>query len=367
RTIRVTIEEVAERTTIDWYSSFPVALPVAIAELGLPDATDSRAPADDAVLGACREDVLLVDGQPVPVRLDGEVDGAVARSPLALSTCDGAPLDLAPGTHRIESVPGSVSGVDLDRLVLESSVTPPPQPSPPPPATVEIDGETRVGYDLTVPDASGPFWLALGQSRNEGWQATATGATLSEPTTISGFANGWYVEPDGSGPVQIELRWTPQQLVWYAAGWSLLAVLACAVLIFRGRGRAPAGDEEPGALIEPAPLDSDVPDVAPGRQALAAGGAFLVAVLVSTPAVALLTAGAVIVALRFRRGPLWVRLAPPLLYAAIAGYVMVENVRVRAPVDFAWPPQFEAAHWPGMLVVLLLGVEVGLGILRRDP
>ena len=80
--------------------------------------------------------------------------------------------------------------------------------------------------------------------------------------------------------------------------------------------------------------------------------------------VALATGMAVLLALRWPLGPSAVRLAAPVLYALIAGYVILRQGLERFPPDFAWPVQFEPAHWPGMLVVLLVAVEVGLTVHR---
>ena len=109
--------------------------------------------------------------------------------------------------------------------------------------------EGRVSYKLQVDGASAPFWLVLGQSQNDGWKATVKGrGSLGMPTLIDGYANGWYITPTGSGPIEITLTWTPQRVVWIAIGLSALALAVCLGLIAgrvgspqtrgdRGRGR----------------------------------------------------------------------------------------------------------------------------------
>ncbi len=92
--------------------------------------------------------------------------------------------------------------------------------------------EGRVSYKLRVDDATAPFWLVLGQSQNDGWKATVKGAgSLGSPTLIDGYANGWYVTPTGSGPIEITLSWTPQKVIWIAIGLSALALVGCLALL----------------------------------------------------------------------------------------------------------------------------------------
>ena len=231
--------------------------------------------------------------------------------------------------------------------------------------SVTIDGETRVSYDLTIDDADQSFWLALGQSRNDGWQAEIDGGAISEPTTISGFANGWYVTPDGSGPITVGLTWTPQRLVWFAAGLSVLAILLCIVLIVRRRPTAAAFVGGEGVRLRFQPIGPEaVPSTSVRTQLLVTVGTTLTAAVIAPPPVALATGLAVLLALRWSLGATVVRLAAPALYALIAGYIIIRQGLERFPADFAWPVQFEPAHWPGMLVVLLVAVEVGLTVSR---
>ena len=365
REVRVTIDEVQPLTTIDWYSNLPVTMPVAIAELGLPQ-TEVKASGSEEVLAECRDDLLTVDGEEVPVVLDGSVADALARRPLALRSCSGDQLDLVAGRHHLVSSTGHLEGLDVDRLVLRSPAPDPMAVVSEPPPAVSIEGETRVSYDLAVERADGPFWLALGQSRNDGWEAEIDGGAVSAPTTISGFANGWYVTPDGSGPLEVRLTWAPQRLVWIAAGWSVLAIAICLWLIARRRQPAgPAGATLAGPDIRYHSL-ADVQDepASYGVAAVAVVGTLAASAVVAPPIVAATTGLAVLLALRWRRGPAAVRLAAPVLYALIGGYIVVHQVRGRFPADFAWPTQFSAVHWLGMLVVLLLAVEIGLTVRR---
>ena len=84
---RLTVLAVDRATTTDWYSGGPAVLPVAIAEMGLPGVVRD-APADE-VGDRCYDDLLTVDGEPVPIRFAGSTADAEARLPLDVEACDG--------------------------------------------------------------------------------------------------------------------------------------------------------------------------------------------------------------------------------------------------------------------------------------
>ena len=92
--------------------------------------------------------------------------------------------------------------------------------------------------DVEVDDADEPFWLVLGQSASDGWTASVDGGTAGPRTVVDGYANGWLITPDGSGPIEVHLRWGPQRLVWVGFAVSGLAIAACVGLLVRGRRRA---------------------------------------------------------------------------------------------------------------------------------
>ncbi len=240
--LAVGIDAIRPITTIDYISERPVDLPVAVAELGVAGLTQ---PAPSGALAeTCRSDLVTVDGAPVPVRVGGSVADATARLPLTVAPC-GPPLSLGPGPHDVRTAVGRDGGIDIDRLVLDSSPATPAAPAAAPagpaaaPPALTVTGQTRVSYDLRVDGATQPFWLVLGQSLNDGWHARVNGADLGPPTLVDGYANGWRITPATSGPFVITLEWTPQRLVWMALGISALAVIACLVLVVGDRRRVP--------------------------------------------------------------------------------------------------------------------------------
>jgi hypothetical protein len=268
-TVRITVDAARLTTTTDYSSRVPVALPIGIAEFGIPGVDVGPLPA--AVPATCRADLLTVDGTPVWVEVTGSSATAVARQPLAVTLCgpDAAGITLGPGDHTVASIPGAVTGLDIDQLAFASAAgggaaALPGTGDVPAPAAAHAPAVTVVHQTSTVIDLSvsgvrpggPPFALVLGQSLNAGWQATVGGQTLAAPGLIDGFANGWTVDPAvvGSavhdGTLAVTLRWAPQRRVNAALLVSAAAIVLCLWLAVvptrrRRRRRAVAGDPDP--------------------------------------------------------------------------------------------------------------------------
>ena len=100
-------------------------MPAALAELGIPGV--QRPAVADSLPGTCRDDLLTVDGSPIPVRVTGSTADAAAGRPLSAERCDpttgaasSSPLALERGQHVLRSALGVDTGVDLDGIVLGS-------------------------------------------------------------------------------------------------------------------------------------------------------------------------------------------------------------------------------------------------------
>ena len=230
--LRVVVDAVRDGTTNGVISASDT-VPVSIAEVGLAGVPVPAAPSTVTI--SCRSDLVRVDGRAVPVQITGPA--ADARSGLAIEPCDGA-FTLDQGSNTVRTVAGLDTGIDLDRLVLSSDAsgegaavavlgTPLGESG----AQVRVVGSSPDSYDLKVHTDGKPFWLVLGESHSDGWEAKAAGESLGTPQLVNGFANGWLVRPKGAGTIAISLRWTPQRFVWIAFGLSIVAVLACLALL----------------------------------------------------------------------------------------------------------------------------------------
>ena len=143
--VRVTVTGVREVDTIDYHERVPTAMPVAIAEVGMPGV--QRARAAGGVAGACRTDLLAVDGQPVGVQLTGTTAAAAAGLPRRPGAVPGdrvptPALDLDRGDHVVRSTAGTSTGIDVDGLVLGSD------------AEWRADGARHAGRAADVGDAA---------------------------------------------------------------------------------------------------------------------------------------------------------------------------------------------------------------------
>ncbi|MEO7429391.1 MAG: alpha-(1-_3)-arabinofuranosyltransferase family protein, partial [Acidimicrobiales bacterium] len=99
-----------EEALLDRSLDLPVARTFALTGTARPGAGVNQVSIDSL---SCRADLLALDGAPLPVRLQ------VVGDAFGLTEC--APVSLAPGRHRLTSVPGSESGIDVDRVVLAST------------------------------------------------------------------------------------------------------------------------------------------------------------------------------------------------------------------------------------------------------
>ncbi len=303
--IRLTFPTVRIENTVDYWSESPIAMPIGIAEVGIPGL--HAAPVPPRMPGTCQSNLLAIDGSPVWVRVTGSTTAALDRQGLTISGCgpDRNGITLGPGTHTVQATLGSITGFNIDTLALESAAGggPAPLPAPaapsvttvvaaaatPPAPTVRVvhPGTTSMQVEVSgVTARSAPFLLVLGESLNQGWTATVRGASgLGAPLLVDAFANGWQVEParlTGAihhGTLTIDLVWTPQERVDVALVASLAFLLLCLVLGFfpgrpdplgasegpLGAGGSPLGAGGEGGLVasDGAPVaDGDVEAVA---------------------------------------------------------------------------------------------------------
>jgi arabinofuranan 3-O-arabinosyltransferase len=378
-TYRFRLTEVWPVTTHDWVSDNEVEQPAAIAEIGLPGPTVPALP--EMFDSGCRDDLLTIDGEPLPVRVTGPTADALAGEPMPLTACGDRPVTLDDGAHDIESAPGRDTGLDVDRLVLRSGAggtaarsgagtlvdeataavaqeqtTPQPTSQP----TVEVVGE---GHDHATVRVTGatpdePFWLVLGQSHNPGWTATADGEGLGEPELVDGFANGWLVTPTSEN-FEVDLRFAPQQRVNVAIVLSLVAALVCLALVLR-RPRtvvdAPSSLAEPYSSVLAFRYDGALPT---RRTALWTGvGVGLIGLVLAGPGVGIIVGLAAGIGARHETFRRWLLLASPAALAACALYVLYIQVRWSPDPSFDWPIEMRRPHPIGWLAVLLLVADV---------
>ncbi len=372
--------------TIDYFNHSPLELPVAIAEIGA-DGLRVAQPAA-SLPSACRSDLLTIDRTPVSVQVGGSTFAAVARDGMEVQLC-GKPLTLAAGAHTLSTARGSVTGIDLDRLLLASNTAgkaaDPTDPFPGDVRTqstagstvprVTVTGEGPVAYRLTVTGATPgqPFWLVLGQSMSPGWAAKLAGSgSLGKSQLVDGYANGWLINPK-TASFDVSLDWTPQNRVWIGIGISAVAGLICLLMVLRREPRAYRRIIPSGAArgSEAAPVM--VSPFARDPQGLSTRRAVIGTVVASGLAFALITplAGAIVlvlsaVATLVPRGRTLLRFGSVAALAVSAGYVIEVQARYDLPETGQWVQAFHRVATISWLAAALLVADVLVGWARRD-
>ena len=407
--IRITVNSVRIENTPNYYSQTPIAMPLGIAEVGIPGLHAAPVPA--TIPSSCRDDLLSIDGNPLWVSISGSTAAALARQALTVSLCgpDAGGLDLGPGTHSLQAVPGQTSGFDIDQLAFDSasgggpmalaSPTTLAAPSVAPSPTVRVVHQSSTSIELSVDGVSrsagqAPVNLVLGESIDAGWRASVVGgASLGQPFLIDGFANGWRLDPSSLGPqaihdgtVTVMLIWQPQGRVDIALVISALAIVACVVLVFlptrrrRKRGgrhprraaAAAAGDQE-GEVV-PDRFDGPVLAVPFAKEAprapvwvavvtgVLAGG---VAAAIAAPFVGLAAGVATTVVLLVPRLRIVLGLAAIAGIVAAGEYTAATQAAQHVLPDGSWPLSFQKAAdyaWAG---VVFLGADGVVDMILR--
>jgi arabinofuranan 3-O-arabinosyltransferase len=374
RTVRLVVDAVRPVTTPDPRTHKLLTLPVAIAETGMPGVPVPSAPG--GVPDGCRADLLTVDGTPLGIRVEGDATAAEAHRGLTFEACDGAALELTAGSHVVRSADGRRTGLDVDRVVLGSDRGGGPLARSGPLGARPDAGGARLRVTdsgLTSVDARAttdgrPFWLVLGQSHNDGWELEVDGpARVGPRTLVNGYANGWRITPDGAGDLTVRWRWTPQGLVWWGIGVSVVGIIVCLVLALTRRRVEQVGAacavESPPSLESPLAARGSRPTttvvvVTPLVIAVVAGVA-------SRPWIGLVVGAATLATLLAPRARIVLSAGSVVAFALAAAYVVVQQARHGYPTIASWPSQFDAVADLSWLAVWLLGADVVVEQLRE--
>ena len=387
RTFRLTVDAVREVRTRDFYGNGDVVMPAGIAELGVAALEQPALAPGDPDAGfttPCRDDLLTIDGTPIPVSLVGTRGDATTRGGVQVIGCE--VTTLAAGEHILRAVAGSGTGIDLDRLDLRSLVSGSdalasrpapgriariagdrrdgPAVGPVPTVRTLSEGRDRTTVRITGATPGAPFWLVLNQSRNAGWRASAAGRDLGGSTLVDGYANGWLITPD-TGSFEVAMRWTPQRTVNRALLVSALAALVCLALVLidpRRRTTVLAVDDGVATLGDPG---RGVEPLTGGRTAVAVIAVLGVGSLLAGPAVGAPAAVLVLGAARWPRARTVLAVAPAVAVALAGGYVTSRQWRVSVPPTFEWPLGFTRAHLVGWAAFVLLAAMGLLDLLER--
>lgn len=373
---QVVIDQAAERQTRDWYSGHDIAMPVGIADLGIPGLHVARpgGPIDPK----CRSGLLTVDGRDVAVSLRGSVADALAGNPIDIQPCGlTAGLPLAKGAHTLRTAPGLTTGINLDQLSLRSAaggradtststlISPNNAKAAP---KLAVTHQDSTSLTIRPSRSTHAYWLAFGQSHNLGWTANADGKDLGQPTLLNGYGNGWKIP---AGTRQVKLQWTPQKIVNVLLWASVLGGLVLvALILWPMRHRlAPFADEHAPVPIDPEPSRPRPVDrhrvlryagARPGGRSIALAGAASLLVFGAFIGVqaGVIAAVATVLAARYRRARPLLTVGGPALLLASAAYIVFKQHQEKFEIGFEWPAYFSAVHQVAWMAVAFLTIDV---------
>lgn len=368
RTLRITVLDIDARRGASFYDSNPRDLPVGIVDTGIRAMVPTDPFDGDHNALECRDDLVLLDGDPLSVRLHSPSGDYLGGGAMAVTMCDASDVWLSSGTHTITTARGVDTAIDIDRLVLAPANDGPTVdesgrlinldrvPNRP---KVRVLEQRRTGLRVAFDPGESEAWLVLGQSFNEGWTARVVGGeSLGAPTLIDGYANGWLVGPrPNGGDVEVILEWTPQRRV----EWSLI-ISAVAMLIAIGfvivarmrRGRVAAPAVERVGFVDLTRGGGIAPALA--TRVVATVAITLLGALVVQPWVGMSLG--VLAALALGRDwgrPVLAALAP-LALAGIGAFIALQQFRYDYEPIFEWPTLFPRVRTWGWIAAVVPAV-----------
>jgi arabinofuranan 3-O-arabinosyltransferase len=354
--LRIRIDDIEERTTLDRRFGEPVTVPAAISEIRFDGSSPMVTPTP-TITADCRTDLLELDGAPVGVSYTADTDRLLAGDALEVELCD-APASLIAGEHELIGARSTTTGLQVDRVTFsEPGVDRPSEVL----ATDTVSSSSRQRV-VEVPPCPDGCWIVLGEGFNTAWAATADGESLGEPQLVDANANGWYLE-SSTATRTVTMSWTAQRPVTIGLAVSFAAVLGLLALVVVDRRRP-----------------HDVEGVTASAAATVVGerwrrpdGIATVAVTIVASALligwswAVIAAIALVPAVVLRRARLgaWIGLAVTLGAAAVVTAV----VRSERPFPNAgWPVRFDWLHgWTLLGVLLIACASLFADDARRPP
>ena len=349
--LHIVVVDAEELLRLDRRTGRTVRIPVGVSEV-LGVASESL---DRIWSSPCRDDLIRLDDEPIPVRLRGRVLDLLRGEPFTVELCSDEPRLLV-GTHVLDTTSGLVSGVDIDRVVLADGERPTPVRAEP------VTGRTtRDSRTFVIPPCPTTCVLESADGWNHGWS--------NEPQPSAVGRNTWIIGASDT-PRTFITTWRPQTLMWIGLALSaltLLAVLSIAGLRERRRRSTPE------ALGPDPSLTADSVHV--GTPWRWTGLAVVAVVALTVSPLWAVWPLSILVTTRFasRVARRRIGTTDPLTLVSRAGlalvllgllFVIAQQIRTGAAPGFGWPSVFARAHRPVLAGVVMWGLGQAVG---RDP
>jgi arabinofuranan 3-O-arabinosyltransferase len=339
--VTVTVVGVESEDVVDEISGRIIPAPISLSEMRSNSWTNQPLP--ERFDTGCRTDLVFIDGEPVPLRIQGSTSSALRGESVDITVCGVVPPIVQDSL--LTAVPGSETGWDFDRVRLESASHSRLHSAP---ADLAVDS-SRTRIRTRVPECDDPCWIEMPFGFSDGWEGSAAGTSLGPPIRSAAGRSLWRLENSSGG--EFSATWTPQRWMWIGSAVSLTTLLVLAALAFHERRRS---------RLSP-PVD-DLPPTRQRRHTKLVGAAFGLAFggILVTPLWGVAIAVAILVCPRSLLG----RLA---IISIGLGYlfVILQQIRTGADPGFGWPSVFEKAHRP-MLATLVVYV-LSIHMMRPDP
>ncbi|MFM8857982.1 MAG: alpha-(1-_3)-arabinofuranosyltransferase family protein [Actinomycetota bacterium] len=339
--ISMTVVGIDSEDVVDEISGRIMSAPFALSELRSNSWRNESLPAQFD--SGCRTDLASVDGNPIPIRIQGSVAAALRGEPVHVTVCGALPRIERDSLFR--TALGSQTGWDIDRVRFMSAATERPSPNP---EILDVDG-ARSEFRTVIPDCGSKCWVEMPFGFSEGWQGSLEGDSLGPPMRSAAGRSLWPLEKASGG--DFAASWTPQRWMWIGLAVSLMTLVSLTALSLRERRHL----RRTLAVDDSWPLGGQQST----RLAAAVIGFALGAILV-TPVWGIPIALAILLCPRVLLG----RLA---ITSVGIGYtfVVLQQIRTGVQPGFGWPAVFERAHRP-MLASLIVYV-LSLHMMRPEP
>jgi arabinofuranan 3-O-arabinosyltransferase len=230
---------------------------VRISELKAGDARIPSPPPTQRLRGCVQ--IATIDGEPLEVRLDGNLRQLTAGEAIPLGNC-GEPVRLSGGDHQIVSSTGWL----VDLLGLSSPASSTRLSQLPPPADLQVTGSSRSGMTIRTGPAGGPYYLVVGQGYDRRWRATMDGRWLGPPLLLDGYSVGWRITDQR--PHRFEVAFGPQRAASLSQAVSAAGLALVALLLVGPRRRSPLRAWRARRASAPIPAPASPPPGEPDRR-----------------------------------------------------------------------------------------------------